>query len=81
MSNKTDDKKKLTLGREYSFGKEVTVTILTLDDEERILGQIAKGVSEKKATIAASVGISIEDAGKIVSPDALKIIEVINDFQ
>jgi len=74
------DKKKVSLGREYSFGKEVTVNILTLDDEEKILEQMEKGVSEKKATIALSCGLKVDEAGKIVTPDAIKIIETINAF-
>jgi hypothetical protein len=75
------DSKKVTLGRDYPFGKEVKVSILTLDDEEKILQQMDKGVSEKKATIALACGLNVEDAGKLVSPDATKIIEVLNDFQ
>ena len=75
------DSKKVKLGRKYPFGEEVTVKILTLDDEEQILKQIDQGVSEKKATIAMSCGMSVEDAGKLVSPDAMKIIEVLNNFQ
>lgn len=78
---KKEDAVKVGLEREYAFGKEVTVKVTTLDDEEQILAQIDKGVSEKKATIALSCGLDLNEVGVITTPDAMKIIEAINNFQ
>lgn len=77
------DKVVVELGRKYTFGSKVTVSILTMGDEENIEKQIVKndGVGEKLFSVMASCGLTKEEASEIVFPDANKIVKVLHDFR